>query len=116
MLGCTVCLHMCHRLGRRAGKLVKHFIHFFLMSSAHQRPVDVDVDVDLGCRRGPFLPVKQRRRVPAAMAQVPFSTLFFLLLSGVSTFKFDKHKSLAVEASFLQLGATVKVTVPNLAT
>lgn len=75
------------------------------------------VDVDLGCHRGPSLPVKQRQRVPAAMAQVPYSTFFLLLLlSGVSTFKFDKHKSLAVEASFLQLGAAVKVTVPNLAT
>lgn len=38
------------------------------------------VDVDLGCRRGPFLPVKQRQRVPAAMAQVPYSTFFFVVV------------------------------------
>lgn len=39
--------------------------------------------VDPGCRRGPFLPVQRRQRVPAAMAPVPFS----LLLSGVFHFQ-----------------------------
>lgn len=114
MLGCmSAYVSTSWQENREAGETLDSlFLDVFCSSKAPM------VDVDLGRRRGPFLPIKQRQRVPAAMAQVPFSTFFFflLLLSGVSTFKFDKHKSLAVETGFLQLGAAVKVTVPNLAT